>query len=56
MQDIADVVEINNRLKSLDERHPQITPDTDRVRTMLQIMQMNLLQGAPPTEVAAPPV
>lgn len=56
MQDIADVVEINNRLKSIADRHPQVVPDIQRINTMIQVMQMNLLQGAPPTEPAAPPV
>ena len=56
MLDSADIVEINRRLKSISERHPQVTPDIERINQMLQILQLNMMAGAPPSEPAAPPV
>lgn len=56
MQDVADMVEINNRLKNITERHPQALPAVQEITAQLQQLQMVMTQVAPPTEVAAPPV
>lgn len=50
------MVEINNRLKNITERHPQALPAVQEITAQLQQLQMVMTQVAPPTEVAAPPV
>lgn len=56
LQDAADVIEINNRLKNISDRHPQAVPAVKDITDKLQQLQMVMTQVAPPTEVAAPPV
>src|SRR5262245_45077389 len=56
MQDIADIVEINNRLNAISDRHPQVAPVVNLIRNQLQQMQMTLISVMPPTQPAAPPV
>jgi hypothetical protein len=56
LQDVADIIEITNRLKNIVQRHPQATPAVTEIQNQLQQLQMVMTQVAPPTEVAAPPV
>lgn len=56
LQDAADVIEINNRLKNIVDRHPQASPAVQDIVASLQQLQMVMTQVSPPTEVAAPPV
>lgn len=50
------MIEINNRLKNISDRHPQAVPAVKDITDKLQQLQMVMTQVAPPTEVAAPPV
>jgi hypothetical protein len=56
MQDLQDMVQINTLLKNITERHPQATPAVQEITQKLQELQIVMIQVAPPTEVAAPPV
>ena len=52
----GDMIEITIRLKNLGERNPQAVPQIATISQNLRDLQMVLMAGAPPTEVAAPPI
>lgn len=56
MQDIADFVDIKNRLKNIVERHPQAMSVVNQINDGLQQLQMVIVQASAPSQVPAPPV
>jgi hypothetical protein len=52
----GDMIEITIRLKNLGDRNPQAVPIIATIQQNMQELQMMLVAGAPPTEVAAPPI
>ncbi len=56
MADLMAVKQITQSLSTLAESHPVAVPIIQQIIPLIQELQMSLVQTAPPTEVAAPPV
>jgi hypothetical protein len=56
MDVLSDVNSIITATRNIAQQFPATVQIADQIRSLVQQMQMKIIQSLPPTEVAAPPV